>query len=110
MEYSKLVLAIILVAVEYAAITSTQLNINGTGNATANQSNFKVEFIGTPTTGGKVTSQDDLYKNFRSWGNYPDSVWSIINENLKYATDCSGWTTATEKSKTKRLLAKSTCQ
>ena len=48
-----LVLAVILVAVAYAAITSTQLNINGTGNATANQSNFKVEFIGTPTTGGK---------------------------------------------------------
>ena len=51
-----LVLAIILVAVAYAAITSTQLNINGTGNATANQSNFKVEFIGTPTTGGKGTT------------------------------------------------------
>ena len=50
-----LVLAVILVAVAYAAITSTQLNINGTGNATANQSNFKVEFIGTPTTGGKGT-------------------------------------------------------
>ena len=51
-----LVLAVILVAVAYAAITSTQLNINGTGNATANQSNFKVEFIGTPTTGGKGTT------------------------------------------------------
>ena len=51
-----LVLAIILVAVAYAAITSTQLNINGTGNATANQSNFKVEFIGTPKTGGKGTT------------------------------------------------------
>lgn len=51
-----LVLAIILVAVAYAAITSTQLNINGTGNATANQSNFKVEFIGKPTTGGKGTT------------------------------------------------------
>ena len=51
-----LVLAIILVAVAYAAITSTQLNINGTGNATANQINFKVEFIGTPTTGGKGTT------------------------------------------------------
>ena len=51
-----LVLAIILVAVAYAAITSTQLNINGTGNATAKQDNFRVEFIGTPTTGGKGTT------------------------------------------------------
>ena len=51
-----IVLAVILVAVAYAAITSTQLNINGTGNATANQSNFRVEFIGTPTTGGKGTT------------------------------------------------------
>ena len=51
-----LVLAVILVAVAYAAITSTQLNINGTGNATAKQDNFKVEFIGTPTTGGKGTT------------------------------------------------------
>ena len=51
-----LLLAIILVAVGYAAITNVTLNINGTAKSGANQSNFVVEFIGTPTTGGKGTT------------------------------------------------------
>ena len=63
-----LVLAIILVAVAYAAITSTQLNINGTGNATANQSNFKVEFIGIPTTGGKGTTTATIDSSVKTNG------------------------------------------
>ena len=63
-----LVLAVILVAVAYAAITSTQLNINGTGNATANQSNFKVEFIGTPTTGGKGTTKATIDSSVKTNG------------------------------------------
>ena len=63
-----LVLAIILVAVAYAAITSTQLNINGTGNATTNQSNFKVEFIGTPTTGGKGTTTATIDSSVKTNG------------------------------------------
>ena len=63
-----LVLAIILVAVAYAAITSTQLNINGTGNATANQSNFKVEFIGKPTTGGKGTTTATIDSSVKTNG------------------------------------------
>ena len=63
-----LVLAIILVAVAYAAITSIQLNINGTGNATANQSNFKVEFIGTPTTGGKGTTTATIDSSVKTNG------------------------------------------
>ena len=63
-----LVLAIILVAVAYAAITSTQLNINGTGNATAKQDNFKVEFIGTPTTGGKGTTTATIDSSVKTNG------------------------------------------
>ena len=63
-----LVLVVILVAVAYAAITSTQLNINGTGNATANQSNFKVEFIGTPTTGGKGTTTATIDSSVKTNG------------------------------------------
>ena len=49
-------LAIILVAVGYATITNVTLNINGTAKSGASQSNFVVEFIGTPTTGGKGTT------------------------------------------------------
>ena len=63
-----LVLAIILVAVAYAAITSTQLNINGTGNATAKQDNFRVEFIGTPTTGGKGTTTATIDSSVKTNG------------------------------------------
>ena len=40
-----LLVAIILVAVAYAAITNVELNINGVGSAQAKQENFKVEFI-----------------------------------------------------------------
>ena len=63
-----LVLAVILVAVAYATITSTQLNINGTGNATAKQENFKVEFIGTPTTGGKGTTTATIDSSVKTNG------------------------------------------
>ena len=49
-------LAIILVAVGYAAITNVTLNINGTAKSEASQANFVVEFTGTPTTGGKGTT------------------------------------------------------
>ena len=49
-------LAIILVAVGYATITNVTLNIKGTTKTEANQSNFVIEFIGEPTTGGKGTT------------------------------------------------------
>ena len=63
-----LVLAVILVAVAYAAITSTQLNINGTGNATAKQDNFRVEFIGTPTTSGDGTTVATIDEKIKTKG------------------------------------------
>ena len=49
-------LAVILVAIAYAAITNVTLNINGTGSAQAGKDNFVVEFVGEPTTGGKGTT------------------------------------------------------
>lgn len=56
-----LFLAIVLVAVGYAAITNVTLNINGTAQAAANQDNFSVEFTGTPTVSDedKVTATID---------------------------------------------------
>lgn len=44
-----LIVAVLLVAIGYAAITSVTLNINGTANATTNSDNFSVRFSGTPT-------------------------------------------------------------
>ena len=48
----------------------------------------------------KGTAQADLKTDSTNWGNYSNSVWNITNANLKYTTNDSGWTTATEKSKT----------
>ena len=48
-----LVVAILLVAIGYAAIGTKTLNINGSATASTNASNFVVKFTGTPTTGGQ---------------------------------------------------------
>ena len=49
-------LAIVLVAVGYAAIGNVGLNITGSAKGESKQDNFLVEFIGTPTTGGDGTT------------------------------------------------------
>ena len=63
-----LLVAIILVAVAYAAITNVELNINGVGSAQAKQENFKVEFIGTPTTSGKGTTTATINSDDKTQG------------------------------------------
>ena len=63
-----LLIAIILVAVAYAAITNVELNINGVGNAQAKQENFKVEFIGTPSTSGKGTTTATINSDDKTQG------------------------------------------
>ena len=40
----------------------------------------------------KGTSQADLKRNSTSWGNYSNNVWNITNENSKYLSNGSGWT------------------
>ena len=64
-----LLVAIILVAVAYAAITNVELNINGVGSAQAKQENFKVEFIGTPSTSGKGTTTATINSDDKTQGN-----------------------------------------
>ena len=63
-----LVLAIILVGIAYAAITNTELNISGTGKAEGSQSNFVVEFIGTPTTSGDGTTVATIDEKVKTTG------------------------------------------
>ena len=48
----------------------------------------------------KGTSQTDFKTDSISCGNYKSNAWTITNKNLKYALNGSGWTIATEKSKT----------
>ena len=103
-----LVLAIILVAVAYAAITSTQLNINGTGNATANQSNFKVEFIGTPTTGGKGTTVATIDSSVKTngtvtvngltaKGDEATATYTVKNQSADLSADLSAEATSSNE-------------
>ena len=61
-------LAIILVAVGYAAITNVTLNINGTAKSEVSQANFVVEFTGTPSTGGKGTITATINENKKTEG------------------------------------------
>ena len=63
-----LLVVIILVAVAYAAITNVELNINGVGSAQAKQENFKVEFIGTPSTSGKGTTTATINESDKTKG------------------------------------------
>ena len=51
-----LLVAIVLVAVGYAAITKVGLNIDGKAKSEANPDNFKVELIGEPQTSGDGTT------------------------------------------------------
>ena len=103
-----IVLAVILVAVAYAAITSTQLNINGTGNATANQSNFKVEFIGTPTTGGKGTTTATIDSSVKTngtvtvngltaKGDEATATYTVKNQSADLSADLSAEATSSNE-------------
>ena len=103
-----LVLAVILVAVAYAAITSTQLNINGTGNATTNQSNFKVEFIGTPTTGGKGTTVATIDSSVKTngtvtvngltaKGDEATATYTVKNQSADLSADLSAEATSSNE-------------
>lgn len=53
-----LVIAILLVAIGYAAITTITLNIEGKSQANPDSANFAVKFVGTPVVSdsGKVTA------------------------------------------------------
>ena len=51
-----LLVAILLVAVGYAAITNVTLNIDGTAKSEGNPDNFKVELVGEPQTSGDGTT------------------------------------------------------
>ena len=53
-----LIVAVLLVAIGYAAVTSRQLNIDGTSTATPDSANFTLKFEGTPEVSdqSKVTA------------------------------------------------------
>ena len=87
-----LVVAILLVAIGYAAIGTKTLNINGSATASTNDSNFVVKFTGTPTTGGTGTTtatingQDQLKATMNvtgltAKGDVATATYTISNES-----------------------------
>ena len=63
-----LLVAIILIAIGYAAISTLQLNISGQAQATPQQSNFTVIFSGTPEVSdpSKVTAEITESNNLKA--------------------------------------------
>ena len=61
-------LAIVLVAIGYAAIGNVRLNITGSAKGEAKQDNFLVEFIGTPSTSGKGTTTATISESDKTKG------------------------------------------
>ena len=58
-----IIIAIVLMAIGYAALTNTTLTITGTAEATANQENFKVYFTGENTTKNPDTTDVSVTVN-----------------------------------------------
>ena len=63
-----ILVAILLVAVGYAAISKIGLNIDGTAKSETSQSNFIVEMIGTPITSGEGTTVATINESERTEG------------------------------------------
>ena len=63
-----ILVAILLVAVGYAAISNIGLNIDGTAKSETSQSNFIVEMIGTPITSGEGTTVATINESKRTEG------------------------------------------
>ena len=50
-----ILIAILVTAIGYAAITAVPLSVKGSGTVTPDQDNFKVKFVGTPEKSGSGT-------------------------------------------------------
>ena len=101
-----LLVAIILVAVAYAAITNVELNINGVGSAQAKQENFKVEFIGTPSTSGKGTTTATIDSSVKTngtvtvngltaKGDEATATYTVKNQSADLSADLTAKATST---------------
>lgn len=100
-----LVIAVLLVAIGFAAIGARTLNINGTATAGTSQDNFVVKFTGTPTTGGQGTTTATIDTNpinatmnvtgLTAKGDTATATYTISNESpdlsaaLAATTTCS---------------------
>lgn len=99
--------AILLIAVGYAALSNITLNIKGNAGATPNDKNFSVKFTGTPSTSGTgtatatISSEDPKSATFNvtgltAKGDTATATYTISNESA----DLTAKLSATSKAKT----------
>ena len=96
------IIAIVLVAIGYAAITNVELNINGTAKSKANQDNFIVELIGEPQSSGDGTITATIDANNKTQGRMEVTGLSAKSE--------TAITTYTVKNKSQDLSADLTAE
>ena len=103
-----LLVAILLVAVGYAAISNVGLKISGTATSKANQSNFVVEMIGTPTTSGDGTTVATINESKKTEGTMTVSglnakgetataVYTVKNQSQDLSADLTAKATSTNE-------------
>lgn len=101
-----LLIAVLLVAIGYAAITAVPLNINGSAQATPEQTNFTVKFSGTPTVSdsskvvAEINQQDQLkatinVSKLTAKGDTATATYTIANTSADLSAVLSATTSNT---------------
>ena len=101
-----LLVAIVLVAVGYAAITKVGLKIDGTAKSEGNPDNFKVELIGEPQTSGDGTTTATINNADKTQGTMNVSglnakgqtaiaTYTVKNQSVDLSADLTAKATST---------------
>ena len=101
-----LLIAVLLVAIGYAAITAVPLNINGSAQATPEQTNFTVKFSETPTVSdsskvvAEINQQDQLkatinVSKLTAKGDTATATYTIANTSADLSAVLSATTSNT---------------
>ena len=101
-----LLVAILLVAVGYAAITNVTLNIDGTAKSEGNPDNFKVELVGEPQTSGDGTTTATIntadktqgtmnVSGLNAKGQTAIATYTVKNQSTDLSTDLTAKATST---------------
>ena len=101
-----LLVAIVLVAVGYAAITKVGLNIDGTAKSEGNPDNFKVELVGEPQTSGDGTTTATIntadktqgtmnVSGLNAKGQTAIATYTVKNQSVDLSADLTAKATST---------------
>jgi len=101
-----LLVAIVLVAIGYAAITNVTLNIDGTAKSEGNPDNFKVELVGEPQTSGDGTTTATIntadktqgtmnVSGLNAKGQTAIATYTVKNQSVDLSADLTAKATST---------------